>query len=64
MLGIAEHVLAGPGIQPPFGAVLATVGLIRDHHDIGAAREQWVHLFILQQRELLHRGEDDAARFA
>ncbi|MNM86087.1 hypothetical protein D3C76_510380 [compost metagenome] len=63
MLGIAEYILAGPGIQPPLGAVLATVSLVRDHDDIGAVGEQRVSLFTLQQRELLHRGKDNATSF-
>ncbi|MNJ49644.1 hypothetical protein D3C77_448890 [compost metagenome] len=64
MFGIAKHVLACLGVQPAFGTVLAAMGLIGYHHDIGAIREQRMRLFLFLQREFLHRGEDDAARLA
>ena len=61
VLGVAKHILAGFGVQPPFGAVLAAVSFVRNHHNIAAGRQQRVGFFSVQQRKFLHRGEQHAA---
>ena len=73
MFGVAEDVL-GTGdfagflvldlLQPSLQAVLAAVGFVGDHDDVAAIAQPRVFVLVVQQRELLHGGKDDAAGFA
>ncbi len=60
MLGVAEAV-AAILLQGGLEAVLAAVRLVGDYHDVVAIVEDGMTGLLLQQGELLHRGEDDAA---
>ena len=59
--GVRQGLAHAPG-KAVDEVVLAAVGLVGDHHDVGTLAEQRMGAAALVGQELLNRGEDDATR--